>query len=464
MIDHEGPSTAPAAGSPTSAARWFAPGLALVGLLGLLGRCAHLVTSGVDDQRIVEQGDAFWYATTAQNLADGQLFRILFTGRPTAEHPPLTVLALAPSSALFDSSTWAGRMTMVILGSLTIVVLGLAARRLAGPAAGLATAVLVAVSPALWPSDVLLMSETVTALALALLLWVAIVLAERPTIRMAALAGSACGLAALARTELLALLPLLVWPVLVTATRDGWRRRLLLGGVAAAALAGVLAPWVGLNLARFEEPVLISTNDGVTLVGANCDTTYAGSLLGSWNVEPCVTDAYARFEATKPGPHDATEDACPSDLQERAPCWDASEVSDALRADGLAYIGEHRTEVPRVVAARNLRVWGLYQPGQAASSSEGEARPGWTVTAGFAWTWALAPLGVYGLLLLRRRGRTIIPYLAMAAMVVVATTVSTGATVRPRLPWDVASCLPVGVAIATLAAAGLDRFRRSAGP
>ena len=45
------------------------------------------------------------------------------------------------------------------------------------------------------------------------------------------------------------------------------------GGIVAAAVACVLvlAPWFVHNASRFEDRVLISTNDGLAIAGSNCD-------------------------------------------------------------------------------------------------------------------------------------------------------------------------------------------------
>ena len=57
----------------------------------------------------------------------------------------------------------------------------------------------------------------------------------------------------------------------------------------------VLAPWVVYNAGRFDQTFLISTNDGLTLVGANCDSQYDGPDPGLWDIaclpEGSFTDA-----------------------------------------------------------------------------------------------------------------------------------------------------------------------------
>lgn len=102
-----------------------------------------------------------------------------------------------------------------------------------------------------------------------------------PTVWRALAVGMSVGVAALTRGELLLLGPALAVALLVAARSVDLGRRMLLCGVAAAGAVAVLAPWAVHNADRFEERVLLSTNDGDTLVGANCDETYSGDLSDS---------------------------------------------------------------------------------------------------------------------------------------------------------------------------------------
>ena len=239
-----------------------------------------------------------------------------------------------------------------------------------------------------------------------------------------------------------------------SARSDAWR----LGAIATAGAVAVLGPWMLLNLTRFEEPVLISTNDGLTLAGANCDATYRGEFKGGWVIDPCVLQGYATLDAAKPGdepPAPFGQDPCTDTLQRRLPCLDPSEVSKVLRDQGVEYIKDHPGDLPGVILARNGRVWGFYGMGQAAEVGILEGREPWATRAGFVFTWVLLPLSVAGMVLLRRRGTTIVPFVASLAIVVIASSAFTGLVSRFRVPWDVAACLLAAVAIVHL----LDRRR-----
>ncbi len=442
-----------------TADRWFVAVLAAISVAAFIVRLVYLVSSKIDDTPVTEQGDAFWYSTTAQNLARGQWVRNLFTGLPTANHPPLTVLVLAPASWLFRDSTFAQRMTMVILGALTVGVIGLAGRRLAGPVAGLAAAGLTAMAPTLWINDALITSETLTALLVALVLWAGVALAEHVNLRLVVVAGALCGLAALSRAETGLFLPFMVWPIVLADRRLDWRRRLGLAAVAAAATAAVVAPWALSNLGRFDEPVTISTNDGLTLLGSNCDTTWHGSLAGGWVLTPCVDDFYATVDDRK-GPPTGRERPVPADMagpsrpcvdqnQKRPPCWDESTLAKVMRGEALDYVRDHLGGLPRVVAIRNARVWGVNRFDQAVGTGRFEGRLQWATRWGFYGTWLLVPVSIAGAVVLYRRRRPLVPFVASIAVVVVVTSVFYG-LVRFRIPYDVASCLLGGAAIAAL--------------
>ena len=76
----------------------------------------------------------------------------------------------------------------------------------------------------------------------------------------------------------------------------------------AAVTAGVLIPWVAYSSIRMESTVLVSTNSGGMLQGANCRSTFYGPLLGAW--DPTCGRPRAQSES---------ELAWASEARERAP-------------------------------------------------------------------------------------------------------------------------------------------------
>src|SRR3954452_10596802 len=238
------------------------------------------------------RGDELFYNAEANYVADGHGFKeplSAFTHPgekppPAADHPPLTVFVLTPVSWLTEHAplSWVikeplhdhvreHRYTMVLLGTLLVALIGLLGRRIGGETVGLVAAGIAAISPNIWVNDGLVMSETLTALTVTGAMFAAVWWRDRPSVRRAVVVGAACGLAVLARVEFVLLLPLLALAVVCTLPRpspDRWKQAL---AVVATALV-VTAPWVAFNLARFRDPTFVSTNDGLTLAGANCGT------------------------------------------------------------------------------------------------------------------------------------------------------------------------------------------------
>jgi 4-amino-4-deoxy-L-arabinose transferase-like glycosyltransferase len=410
----------------------FARWLAAIAAGGLLVRLVYVLAL---TPHLRGLGDATYYSKLANLLADGHGFVDPGNGTATALHPPLFPLLLAPFSWLGLDSYQGQRVVVCLIGVMTIVAVGLVARRLAGERAGLIAAGLAALSPVLVSADGAVMSETLLGLLVALSALATYRLHEHPSPRRAALLGVLIGLATLTRGEAILLLLLLVLPVA--------RRRVATVAIAFAACALVLAPWTIRNLTTFDKPVLISTNEGNLIAGANCRSTYYGRNIGSWDLR-CV-----------PG----------------GPIEDESRAAARFRRAGLDYARDHLGRVPLVLVARLGRTFDLYQPIRQAQNAEGRAAG--LEVAGAIFFWLLVPAGVYGAVLLRRRGVPLSPLLAPVGLAVAATLVGYGVP-RFRHPADVALVVLAAVAlagagssVASRRSAGAGRltrrFRRSAG-
>ena len=102
---------------------------------------------------------------------------------------------------------------------------------------------------------------------------------------------------------------------LVAAVMCRRRRRPVWPAVAIfAAGVATLLPWSIYNAARFDEPVFLSTNDGSTLLGANCDNSYYGDI-GGWDLL-CLAPLEPVGIGHDPGEPDASERSL--DRRERA--------------------------------------------------------------------------------------------------------------------------------------------------
>ncbi len=403
-------------------------------------------------------GDAFNYATVAAAIADGRWFVEPFAtpDTPSAEHPPATslVLAIAP---LVVGQTWKfgdlpayvlfQRWIFALVGGATVLLVGLYGRRLAGERVGLVAAVLAACNPNLWINDGILMSESLAAFATMALL-MAVDRARRRGrdqpgwLTNWVLVGALAGAGALVRSEALLIAALVIVPVWWMTSRGSLAHLARSAAAVVITTLAVVALWIGPNMVRFSEPVLFSTNDGLTLLGANCPDTYSGSLIGTW------TMACTRLADSD---HNGLDDW--TDLQRGLPLGqpgpDPARESVAWRNAALHYIRGHLDRVPVVVATRVLRIWGLYDPAGTVVLTQGEGRR--PVVSWMAWGWNLVatPLALGGLLVMRRRRQRIWPIAAQA----LGATLVAGAIyglARFRVGWDVAACVPAAVALMAL--------------
>ena len=215
-----------------------------------------------------------------------------------------------------------------------------------------------------------------------------------------------CGLAALTRAELVLLVPLLAIPAALGADRSAWRARVTTLVVVVVAAVLTMAPWVVCNLVTFDEPTLFSTSDGAVLLGANCDRTYSGRLLGVWSLECSTTVPETR---------------------------DLSVSAKRQRDEGLDYIGDHLGRYPVVVAARIGRAFDVFRPFQTVDFGEREGRPREAAIAGLILYWLMVPFAIAGVVLLRRRRTRLWPFLVPISVVVIVVALGYGIT-RFRVP------------------------------
>jgi hypothetical protein len=182
------------------------------------------------------------------------------------------------------------------------------------------------------------------------------------------------------------------------------------------------------NLARFDRPVVLTTNEGTTLLGANCDSTYYVDV-GGWDVR------------------------CLGNLQNDS--VDASVRSRERRELATDYITDHAGRVPVVVLARLGRAVDLYGLDSLVALDRGEQKAGWAAWAGIVWWWVLAPLAILGWVVCGRTRRTDDRskarwWLIVPPAAVLATTVLFYGAHRIRAPAE-----PVVVVLAAVGAVAL---------
>ena len=382
--------------------------------------------------------DPIFYSQQANLVADGHGFIAPYVldaaghgpHRPSAGHPPLLVILLAIASKLGARSFSAHRVVTALIGGLLVPIVALLGARVGGWRTGVIAGTIAAVYPNLWLYDGLLMPEALAGVLVGLALLLSYRLLKDGRRPSAAWLGVIVGLAALTRGEMLLLVPLLVLPVCLARRDDPLAARLRLAGISMLAAVLVIAPWSIYNFSRFEKPVLISTAIDTTLGGANCDAVYHGTQIGAWN------------------------DSCFSDITNQP--IEESVAASEVRSRTAHYVEHHLARTPLVALARLGRAWDAFKPADIVTLGELQRRPrGWSWCA-LAMYVALIPLALAGANVLRRRGTSLVPFVAMVTLVT-GTAVLFWGNPRFRRPAEIAIVVLAAVALDALAGKRLRR-------
>ena len=235
-------------------------------------------------------------------------------------------------------------------------------------------------------------------------------------------------LGALTRSEPFLMFFLLLTPLVMLHRDLAWRDRVLRTAMAAGLAMAILAPWVGRNLATFDEPTYLAVGPGYVLELGNCDDTYAGDYLGYWS---------ASCDDGTTWPEGADE----------------SVIGAAKYAKARAYIGDHLGEQPKVVAARVGRILGLYRPSQGIDFDVFfERRVRSHATVGLWTHYGAMLLAVPGAVLWRRRS-TLLPLAAVAGVSLLTAAITFGIS-RYRVGADLVFAVLAAVTVGHL----LDRY------
>src|SRR5712691_6307922 len=118
-----------------SAAKRWSVALGAIAVLGLGIRIGYVL---LFKNPIPVRGDPYYYHNGANLLVDGHGFvhPFLFLEKgqsvPGADHPPAYIVALAASSLVGLRSFLAHQLWSCVMGTATVVVVGLAGREIAG--------------------------------------------------------------------------------------------------------------------------------------------------------------------------------------------------------------------------------------------------------------------------------------------------------------------------------------------
>lgn len=345
---------------------------AIVAIAGLW-RVLYVLVAKDSDPLV---GDQIYYSAQASTIANGDWFADPFTADAyAADHAPLTSLSLAPVSWSDTNPVMLQRLLTALYGTAVVIGVGVLARWLFDRRIALIATGIAAVYANLWMNDALLMSETLAAGGVVAILLAAYVYAQGRQRAAAAALGIVIGLAGLACAELLLLGPMLALPMVLFGQSERTverSQRIAHLAIAGAAAVLVVSPWVIRNQVRFEEPTTISTQDGLLLLGTNCEPAYEGGGRGFWLLS-CI------------------------DLVDVPTDADQSERSAAYRTYALDYLADHADQLPGVVMARLGRGLSLWQTDAMTFLNVGEGRERWASQIGLWQYWLLTPLAVYGL-------------------------------------------------------------------
>ena len=412
----------------TAASRRFFARLALIGVGAAAWRIWY-VLGPVTDRVTRLTGDEFFYNWQARYFVEGRWFTNPFllhnqhVSAPTALHPPLYTVFLAIPSALgFDTPTQS-RLATALLGTGTVVLIGLLGRRIAGDRAGLVAALLAAAYPPLWSNDAVIGLETLYCFLVVLALIAVYRFWRTPSMWGAVAIAVPLALASLTRSEGIILFTLLGVPTALLVRSWDWGKRFRALGVMAVIGVLIIGPWVVRNLTTFEERTVLGTGFGLVLAYGNCDATYSGPMLGYW------------------------ENRC---LREYTPGVEESVFDKHALDQGSSYIEAHAGRLPVVMLARLGRIWEVYRPVQNVELNEFFEQRGhqasWATLIGY---YLMLPFAIGGLVTLRRRRIPIYPFLAI--VIAISITVVLGFPVtRYRASFDAVTPVLVAVALDAL--------------
>jgi 4-amino-4-deoxy-L-arabinose transferase-like glycosyltransferase len=377
--------------------------------------------------------------TFAQTFVQHGTFGFL-PGEPSAYTQPLYAWFLIPVYWIFDRTWLSIGLAQIALAVVTAILVYEIGRRVRGPRAGLAAAAIATLNPYLAWHDVHVNREIVDQVCAAALVLLTLVVAQRPSKRLAALIGVVSGLAILGNTRLVGV-PVLCAAYLV------WRlpraRETALVATLVLAGAGVaVAPWLVRNKASIGCWAL--TTDGRALWKANNLQTYGLLSHDRW-----IDDVRADSPRPAPPNRDTPEEAW-GYLEKGRPDVAYRVYPDECVAmsfyehQTVQYVEHHPGDKAKLAALSMKLLW---QP----TVLETTGRPGGArLDAGRrvlepAYMIALYTLAAIGLFVAPR------PYVALALLLLAYQTLCAAAFVgatRYRIAWD--------FLLAVLAASVLD--------
>lgn len=261
-----------------------------------LALCLNVGAVALDDEYVAFY-DSLDYDRYAVTIAAGNGYPdSIFTESesPTAFRPPVYPYLLGAVYAVAgDHNFTAGRLLEALFVTAIVLLLYLVGSLGWGQRVGLVAAGLGAVYPPFLLLSASLVTEPVFLAMELLAVWAVLMHRASGTgVRWAALAGAACGLAVLTRSNgALLLLPValgLWWP-----WHRAGKRSLVAPAVAVTAAVLTVAPWTIRNAVTFDRLVPVTTQSGFALAGEyNDEARTLPGYPGTWRL-PWMSDRYA---------------------------------------------------------------------------------------------------------------------------------------------------------------------------
>ena len=317
--------------------------------------------------------DNTWYDAVACSIEDGHLGRLPAVGGGdvlSIRFPPAYPYVLALGRFLlfwvdsFDAHLWTG----AALGALAAATVAALVWRLTRHApvrtralTTIAAGLLFALNPNVVGASVSLMAEALVLPVVALVLLVVDRLVTDDARRWEAVAlGALLALGALTRSEAIVVLAAAVVGGYVV-TRASSRTRAAPWAVALAIGFAVAIAWSAIASVAAERPVVMGTNSGSLLLGANCPVTRTADGIGYWSVECLNTPS--RDLTTETARRTAAQAAFLEDHFALPPQIGApgeAEISGLQTDAATDEIVDHPVDTVAAVPVRLLRGLGLY--------------------------------------------------------------------------------------------------------
>jgi 4-amino-4-deoxy-L-arabinose transferase-like glycosyltransferase len=199
-------------------------------------------------------------------------------GEPSAYTQPLYGWVLVPVYWIFGRNWWSVGILQILLAVITAWLVYEIGRRVLGPRAGLVGAAIATLNPYLIWHDVHVNREIVDQVVAAALVLLTLMVAERPSLKLATLLGGVTGLSMLGNTRLIGV-PVLC-AVYLAFRLPRARATVLVCGLVIVGATVVVMPWLirnDVNVGCFA-----ITTDGRAMWKANNPRTYALLSSGQW--------------------------------------------------------------------------------------------------------------------------------------------------------------------------------------